>query len=343
MISIPSLAGIPASLSCGDRDQLAAQAALAMADAGPIARVRTRNEPIELALLQQQCRAALREAARGLEIFRPQLAVVLGGTPAECECAKGSETACTVQLGSAGDIIGSRWNLQPRFEPIERRAPGLASTALHQLQEAETHGARIFTPHRAIGDAEWAWWRGESNESELLEEMRDESEPSEDGKPLTDDQLCAEHDVIRRADVDRALPPFVQNPARALKTPQLERLANGRGPHRELARRILELHFECRALARQKDRPTLHTWQDEAVAIGYGATLRWNDDDPMLRIFDDFANQLYNDAGRTVEAWGWFVLPTPANLRGLFHHLEARFSVARRQERVLELIATRSR
>lgn len=332
---------MPGFVSTAPSDQLAARCVLALAQPGPIPTVRTRKDSIEHALLKLQLEAALFAAAKPLRIFRPRIHVHLGETPAPCQCCAQAAEPLTVWLSNANEsAIDSRWTLERRWRELDRVVPGLAASAVYTLLEQSA--VPLYTPWQALRLASWIYWQGESDEKAILSEYRDTEEAAK-GEKVTDEDLAENLGVITRARIDAAMPPEVTNPRR-LKLPQLERLAAGRGPGKEVARRILALHYEVMATSRRRARESfaLHTEQDETWAIGFGAYLRWNGRDPMGRILDDHANQIM-EGGTLEEAWGWFVLKGPHELRSFFAHLEERLALARRVEDLIEVIADRTR
>jgi PRTRC genetic system protein F len=346
MIALPSIAAAPGMITTAPVDRLAAKCALALAAPGPIPRVRIGKLPLELALLKLELEARLFAAAQTLRIFRPRLHATLGQVPAPCECCKESLAPITIWLANANERpLDSRWQLERRWRAMEKTAPGLASTALEVLDRSRWAGVPLYTPSLAMGFAQWTYWWGEEDERAVLEEIRanEETDDTEDEKPPSDEELCETNNLVTKARIDRALPPEVTTPKRALKLSDLERLARGRGPGRELAARTLALWHAVTARKRQKSKYALHTQEDETWSLGFAAALRWNARDPMYRIFDDHAQHICESSEALEEAWGWFVVPSAAELRDFFAHLEERLALARRQEELLEALAERSR
>lgn len=345
MITLPSLAGLPGTVSGGPADQLAARCALALATPGPIHRVRTRGEPIEHAFLRLQIEARLFEAARTLQVFRPRVHIHLGDAPAPCECLLNTATPITVWLANAnGSAVDSRWMLERRWHAIERAVPGLAATALSVLESSRWIGAPTYTPSFALSLMQEVWWMGEDDERYVVEEYRaaEEAEPEEGEVKLSHEAFCEQNGIVTRARVDKAMPLFVSRPKRSLKLQDLERIGAGRGRWRDLARAAAAL-WSARIVA-EKSRPKfeMHSQQDEVWAVGFGAFVRWNGRDPMNRILDDHGNRLM-ESEHVEEAWGWFVLKSPGDLVGFFAELAERLAIARLQEQLLEQLADRSR
>lgn len=335
MITLPSLAGIPPLLAPELSDPLAAQCALALSRSGEIAAPKGRGRiPLEHAALRAELASWLDQAGRKLRFIRPSVHVSLGMAPT-CACTADVDAPIGVWVGSVGgEPWDSRWSLEPRWVTIERTAPGLAQTALDVLGRGLWDVAfPLFTPMHALGMAQWTYWMGEDDETEVLAEYH--SMDDSEGKVADDSH------IIRRALIDKQMPVCASESRRVLKTPALERLERRRGPVGEIARRVLMLQHEDRL----KRRFELHRQDeddDQVYALGYAATLRWNARDPMGRIFDDHAQYLFEGSHDVSHSWGWFVLKEPRQMRALLDELENRLANAVVVEQLLELIAARS-
>lgn len=337
MIALPSLAGAPRAVSQAKSDPLAAKCALRLAAPGPIASVRADKAPLEHLALVRELTAWLVNAARSLEIFQPALRVQLG-VASPCGCAANAAEPIIVWIANQSwDPVGERWYLERRYRLIEREAPGLGRTALEVLDRADFGAVPVYMPRTALGFAQYTYWLGEADETYVLANWED----VEEDEKRSADEIAEEHGVVRRAWFDKALPPEVSTPRRVLKEADLERIARRPGDAGALARKVLLLQHASKG----KPRFTLHRGEpDFAEAVGYGAALRWNAKDPMFRAFDDYTNYIYEGGNSDVsEAWGWFVLKGPQELRALLDHLEERFARARIIEEIIMLLATWAR
>lgn len=251
----------------------------------------------------------------------------------------------TVRAAAAGEILqivignrlddpfGATWILKRRYQAIEREQPGLARTGLHTLQLAHRHGLPLWTPAIALDAASWAYWAGCDDEREYLAQMRIEGEDPDD------------IEIFRRADFDAAIPAEVSHPKQVLKRAVLDRLsidARRRPKVARIAALCLEIRAACLNDAKRTDyREFIPDAMHETARLHHVACVRWSADDPMYRIFDDWANPAY-EAGEALEAYGWHEVPIePAAITAWFAGVERGFRIAALGQQLLALIAER--
>jgi PRTRC genetic system protein F len=333
VIQIPALAGVPEELSLPKIDPAAARCALALAGDGPVEFARIKSGAVEHAVLQRELAAWFDRARAGLEIFPPHMHVLLNRAPA-CDCAPDSPHRFAIWIGNEnGEPWATRWTLERRFKEIAQLARGLPQCALNAISHAHVHAIPVLLPREALGMASFAWWMGEADERYVDEEyMAAMGEERESGAPT-------------RKWFDKVLPPEVTLYRGVLTLPKLERLAERHwsAEAREIARASVNLWHTAKGLAkRKKVRFHLHRQEDDLICVGFGATLRWNARDPMARAFDDYANGWY-ESHHVEEMYGWIVVDGAGELRAALAHLEASFALARDIEKLIQLIAVRSR
>lgn len=335
MLAIPDIAAAPRTFTTGAGNPLAARLALALAGPkGPIPSARA-DSP-ELHALRAQLQAWLDRMNAGAKFIKPRMrvslhqAVTLEGKPDP------KDETYTVWLGGADDEnhIGSMWSLERTWPKIERQAPGLASTALHTLVHAGRHSFVLFTPQIAEEWACYLWWHGDINEAGVLEDYRADTD---------DPRAQPPDDLPTRAWFDRVLPPAVTRPANRLKGADLQRVARRRGLAGQIARQVIELQDECAASHRRRSKFTIESQDEDGLqGLAFAATLRWNTRDPMLRLFDDYAN-MAAECGGAESVFGWFVLDKASDLPRLLAELEHYFRIVRKIEQLIPLIARRWR
>lgn len=327
MLALPSLAAVPRSYSAGVRNPLAAKLALSLAGAAEPQKPRRRAASIEIDVLQAQLAAWLGRMNAAAQFIAPRLHLALNMGPLDWGGER-HEDLYTLWL-MPGLPLGTEWTLERRWKALEARAPGLAGAALDALEHAGRHAFVLYTPGMAEFFATHCWWMGCDDESEVLLNM---DQPDEDG----------EYDFPTRAWFDRVLPRCVTRP-HGMKRSRLERYVRKGGDVAAIARLVLELQAECQAAHRRRRHDFDFESQDDNGfrAIGTAALLRWNERDPMLRVFDDYANLAAQEG--CDDALGWFLLEDAEDLPKVLGQLERMFAIARKMEALVPLVATRSR
>ncbi len=322
------MAAIPPVYVSAAEDMAAARCALLLAPAGPIAPIVGRKKPIEHAHLLHELKAWMDKATADLQIFRPRLHLCVDRAPS-CECTAHAEAEQSLWLCNLdGEPWASRWTMAKRWAELERAAPGMAATALDAITRASRAGLPVYTPAMCLAYCSWIHWQGEVDEKYAIAdwEQAEVNKAEEDGFPT-------------RAYMERGLPPITKAHSRRISH---TRLAQTWGGAREVARAILELAEAVRANRPPKGATAMHTEQDDYVCLGYGATLRWNEEDPMGRIYDDYANGMY-ESHHVEEHYGWYPIANPGKqLHRVLEAVQRRFNVARAIEKLLVLIAERA-
>lgn len=317
MLALPTLGGMPTRLSAGGASPLAARLALAIVGDDKLD-YRIGHAP-ERRTLEKLLQARHARATAGLHHLHCSLLVV------------DRDPDFGVSLAPEdGEYIGSEWTLERRWQELERTAPGLAGSALSTIDAGARAGLPIYLPGTAEHYASYAWWGCEMDEKMVLEQI-------EEGEAVAGD-----HGVPLRRDFDAALPKHVQHP-RSAPLAKLTAWARRRDRAGDVARATLALRDLLRADRRRAATHELVT-EDEngALMLGYAAALRWNAKDPMYQVFDDFAHDWAQGSG--VEAvYGYYEAEDPAELETILQQVERRLEIARATERLLELVADRSR
>lgn len=320
MLAIADLGRVPRQYGVAATSPLAAKLALALAGDGEI-RGRYVAAP-EIHALEHQLQARLDAATASLDRLRCGVRVDMIEDTYRIWLVPGDE-----------DYIGAVWTLEQGWAGFERSAPGLAATALLAIANAQRASLPVLTPGEVAGMAEFVWWRGEPDETLVLDELREELPK---GAPLPED-----HGVPLRADFDRALPRFVQRP-RPLSRGALERDARGRGTAGDLARATLALLDATRTTSRTPEPEFVTQGENGELCFAYAGALRWNGKDPTFQVFDDYGRSFAECDGVDC-AYGFFHADDPAGILPIWAAVERRLAVAARMEPVLELLGTRWR
>jgi len=328
VIALPSLAQAPAVYATASQHAQAARCALLLAPEGPIAPAGSSKKPAELAQLERFLHAWMEKATRGLEIFQPALHLVLDRAPG-CACVANAHQPMSLWLRNRdGDAWNTSWRLDRRWAVLQKSAPGMPAAALEALHAASRAGLPIYTPHESLGHCSWQHWVGENDERFALENW-DEG--------MTPEKAEAEGFPTRRW-LEASLPPIAKANRRAMSRMRLEQ---DWGPHRDVARAIIGVLDAVKAHKPPKGAASLHDHEDDLWCVGYGVTLRWNEADPMGRLFDDFANGLF-EAFEVQETYGWLpIADAERHLLPTLAAIEGRIAVARAAEKLIRLIAER--
>jgi PRTRC genetic system protein F len=334
-LTLPHLGAARAHFAVNPGDAIAAGAVLALYKAGRFDPGRlhpARVFPGALALVRTAFEVWLRSIERQFEHARFSMDVGVGVGSAISDTIGESTTdprsILEIVLGNKrDDPLGTTWILKRRYEAIERAAPGLARTALAVIGLASRHGLPVWTPAFSLDAAQWAYWGGCEDEREWLEQMVAEGENPDD------------IEMLRRADFDRAIPPEVSLPREVLKPGQLERLARGRKDTARIAGLCLEIRSACRRGDDKAFQDFVPERVHEVTHLHHVAGVRWSDDDPSFRIYDDWANPAYEN-GEALEAYGWYEVPIePPALKAWFAGMERKFHITTLGQQLLPLIA----
>lgn len=328
MLHIPHLGSLPCSYTSSTADALAAQCALALLEAGhaePAARRRLAGSGLEHATLSAQLEDWMRAQNRRLTLCQLAITLHTGGSPTLMER---NEAAPHVGL-MLHNLSRESWGEVLHLAPVAPRIGDerLVRTALATLQNAAWCGMPLWLPVHTLDEAMAMWW-----------------EYDEDGYP---EGLAPEDGTMTRADFDAALPPYTTGSAKGKRIPPyspatLKRIAAGRpGLRRALARATLALQAACRPAiraARSKNAIQPRSMNEDGyTAMGEAVVVRWDENDPTARLFDDLANLHAGSTGVTEDLF--WIDARPADVPAALGMLEARITVLAAAEVVLALIA----
>lgn len=185
------------------------------------------------------------------------------------------------------------WTVGPGFDRLEAAVPGLGPTVLDILEEKSWQAYPLFTPTNVLDEASNQYWMGEADETEYLDcECGDDREAWE----------AMRSDIVTRADIEQAFPPWALQHARASFA--RHRLRDISIQHAdEYVRRAAAL---AHALASTPTH-TRFTARREGLFTGFCAVLCWRDEDIAVRVSDDYAQYAWQ--GDSFEEIGEVVLP----------------------------------
>lgn len=343
MLQLPSLRGVRPQYAATGADAHSARAALALLDAGhPMPTIHARRAQgtvaIEQAALRRMLADWLAERQAALQLVSLGLQVGSGGGSV-VEDAHVCDYGMTIGVGHhSGECWDTTLYLHNRFRKIGNTP--LFRAALLAIDTAMRWSFPLYTPRIARGFAEYLFWNGEDDETEVL---RYHNEEREEGEPLV---TAEDIDIVTRAMFDQYLPPVVteihRSKDKTLKEPALRNLARRQNIEGEVARATLELNALVRTERRRRAPAFEFTFGDDNgyQALGVATVLRWNEDDPMPRLFDDYGQDAAESSGYT-EAFGWFSVG-PAQFPQLLAHLQRRIEIFAALENLALLIAEKS-
>lgn len=202
----------------------------------------------------------------------------------EALVATGSEAICDGALFSATPDVDAQWywalqaeqvvwlSMKERITRIEATSPGLGETALYWLQRSSGRTIFVFTPETARQICEYIHWQGSCDQGDWVEEMISLGMTTADME-----------DAISPDWFDGHFPNWVIDPKPVLDSSALSEIAAAEGELAPLASALLDVE---RLEADGGQLPGLEGMDVESVY--FGAYLRWDADDPLDRVFDDF-------------------------------------------------------
>ena len=162
--------------------------------------------------------------------------------------------------------------MKDRLTRIEAACPGLGETALYWLHRASGRTLYVLTPESARHLCEYIHWQGSSDQADWLEEMTALGMTAEDmAESISPDWY------------DGHFPAWVIDPRPVLDEVALSGLTHASVEVASLASTLLDIE---RLVADGGQLPGLEGLDVECVY--FGAYLKWDAEDPVDRVFDDF-------------------------------------------------------
>jgi PRTRC genetic system protein F len=315
VITLPMLGGVPPALVPAASDALAAKCTLALSPRGEMAPVKRGGQLLEHAALLREVTARAQALFSPLEIFRPRIHVWLGHAPS-CSCHAADGEECSLWLMNAdGDFWSTQWYLQPRFQDLQRHAPGLVAAALDAIARLHWYALPVYTPYMALGMASFTWWYGEMDEKEAVLNYLDADPDADPKKILAEPEKNLPFPT--RAWLDKHLPREVNEFHGRARPKTIERYSHRGGTVGELARLVLEIRETAKAArrGRAKSKFSLHSSDDndDCQCCAHTTAIRWNAEDPMSRVFDDHWHY-QSESYRIEDAYGWVPFAGPQQL-----------------------------
>lgn len=204
-----------------------------------------------------------------------------------------------IELNTASGYWGKWIAIGGGVTRLEKAAPGLGETALWWLNEVSCV-MPLFTPRDALHQAQWTYWSGCEDESEVLAMYNDEGEDPDQYEGLTAKEF---HDAIPKIAVD---------PQRRLRREKLSEIAGYHSSPRNRTERVATRLLVLDALYVDKGGvwPNRLPINDTNEVIQRAAALRWSAKDPMYRIADDYTHQA-SESGEFEECFSRVAIADP--------------------------------
>lgn len=223
------------------------------------------------------------------------------------------------------------FTLQSKLEGLYTVNPALAETAMYWLELAGARTLNLLTPWRGRDVATYTWWYGQDDQEAFLEEYGlyseddDELEGAEDGM----------EGVVGPDQWDEAFPKWVRQPEAKLTQDELMALAGC--SESSLATQVAAL---VASIAENGDVMLPGVERTDMESVYFGAHLRWNEQDPLLRLLDDWINNANQCGDGYTELYGLDFMPfNPEKFSEWQASMSKVFSQIQKIDRLIDLIA----
>lgn len=208
--------------------------------------------------------------------------------------------------------------MEEKLGKLHAQNPDLAETALAWLGMSGDRTLNVWSPSRARDIATYIWWYGSDDQASFLEERAAYTEADEE----EDNQ---EEDILGPDEWSESFPTWVSAASAKMDTEALRLLSKTStdSSEAEIAAIVADL-----AESENEGITCIEEWGFEPVYTG--CLLRWNEDDPMLRLNDDFVQNANYSSDSYSEYYGGESLP---------YELEAFKTTIAKLERAMRLIA----
>ena len=210
---------------------------------------------------------------------------------------------------------------------LEKHRTGLGRYAMSVLDDGLAIFGVPMTPMGALSMAQLLYWMGEDDESVVIEEYQSEGSDTSD--------------IVTRSQLFDGLPAWVfdygQKEIPMLDAAQVEaeiqQLADP-----VLARMLPDLIALEAEIKRARQEELLPQGSDEGYeSFEFMSIVRWNEDDQLARVFDDYYNYLAQ--GETYYCLGHIRFPATADgLKEAKTRMDATLAILNRVDRILEIL-----
>ena len=185
-------------------------------------------------------------------------------------------------FGIYGGVSFPWFTLQEKLMALEAACPGLGQTALAAFTDHAFKTLPILSLAEARGMAERVWWGWSSTDEEWKNYLENEC----DGEDIEN------MDVLRPSEFDAYYPEWAIHAKSVLSSDDLTTIvAKGATPEvKEVATRLLALMEVASKPFRLPS--TYNDGPVESDSIYYLAYLRWNAEDPLMRLIDDVDEEI---------------------------------------------------
>ncbi|HEX3800212.1 MAG TPA: PRTRC system protein F [Verrucomicrobiae bacterium] len=206
----------------------------------------------------------------------------------------------------------------PTLRELEAALPRLGQTVLSTLDEGLHNSCRGMTPRSAYGWCQSAYWRGEMDESDFMDEIRGNYPPG-----TSDADIRKDYNIYTKAEFDKAIPGWAGSGAikpfsyRALLA---QRIKHPRHKNIVIATRALMKGLETLSrrskswkLSSDFDRFEHLEWEVCPFLLNWNKYDNQGGGDPMCQIWDDVINPMFEAGESSMEinaAFAWWDKPS---------------------------------
>lgn len=243
-------------------------------------------------------------------------------------------------LGIIGGYEAPWVQLERRITELEQIHPGLGKTAVHWFDMAASRLLPIFTPHVGRYIAERVWWYGTDNQEDYESEM----ESYREGSGEEDDGDEEEEDSFGPDSFEKCFPDWLLKPGKEpqwmLDAAQLQHivLKGETEDVRSIAGIVLAL---SQADSNSYRLPYVYgaspVQLDNVYHLAY---VRWNADDRLIQLVDDFMEEANQCSDCFTELLGADCVPLDeSGFQKWKTEMEAGFAVLKQLDALLPLIS----
>lgn len=290
-LALPRLGGVPRRFVIPTEAAWVRALLLSLLDAGAVAPEDFAGRPQTMgALLKNVLRRHWLEITRGERIFRWNLGAAYEQRSWDRTDPGATWLTITPPGGEDEPWPCPKYAIGPTIERLEAVAEGLGQTVLAVFYEALRYLPNTLTPQDALWQAQFVYWHGYENETEMVEEMMEE-----EGKTV--EQMAHELDIFRRSDFFTHMPEWAVAPRRLLTHAQVRRAAR----RDAFARQVVDAVDDIwRTVCRSGEFADCTCRDSESDSVAWIAWFRWSEDDAAGRILDDWVNETMQ--GESIDA-----------------------------------------
>lgn len=333
-LSVPVLDGVPASYRIGCGRAFARELTLSLLDGHVITEADLAKRPkTELELATRALSRRWTQITEGMRYFDWHLRVEMTPEGTYPSMVDDGETVWAAIQTENGPVSCRQLFIGDGLEALEQVRAGLGQTVLATLYDAFHMLPQAATPLRVFWLASYTYWYGEMDETEALDEMM----ALHDVKSL--EELMTVTDVFTRRAFFEGMPEWAVFPKRVLTRNQVRRAASRDDYAREVVDAMDALWNVVTFYGPFAD---VRSNDVGADLIDFALLVRWNGDDQLTRVLDDFLHNA-SDGEYVIASCVTPLKLVSTDFATWLKEMEATALLAKCVERVLALFESRER